>query len=287
MYSHASHPIAEQLQGSIFKIYFTCRDKNNKSSVGFLIIDIERPQEVLELGDYPVLSPGSPGYFDDSGTQASCLVKTPNGDSFLYYLAWNLSVSVPFRNSIGLAKRPASGGLFQKSSTAPIVDRDEIDPLTISYPWVLLTNDIWQMWYGSHLAWKTDQFEMIHVLRYAESNDGIHWKKNGKPVLELNLDMGEFAMSRPCVLLHEGLYRMWFSSRYNHYQMGYAESVDGIRWIRKDGDARLIHSESGWDAQSVEYASVFRYDDTLFMLYNGNEYGKTGFGIAVLDGPLA
>jgi len=33
----------------------------------------------------------------------------------------------------------------------------------------------------------------------------------------------------------------------------------------------------------VEYPFVFEHNGLRYMLYNGNSYGKTGFGIAVLD----
>ncbi len=279
MASHATHPVAEKQEGHVYKIYFTCRDKQNRSTGAFVLIDIRKPQEILEVSQTPVITAGEAGYFDDSGCQISCLVSTEAG-SFLYYLGWNLGVTVPFRNSIGLAIREKEGSPFKKYSLAPIVDRDSIDPLTMSYPWVLHEKGIWRMWYGSHLSWKNEQFEMIHNLRYAESTDGIHWAKSKEAVLSLDFDAGEFAISRPCVIHHEGLYRMWFSSRYQHYQMGYAESADGFNWQRSSR-AILANSTQGWDSESVEYASVFRHDGKLFMLYNGNNYGKTGFGLAV------
>ena len=33
----------------------------------------------------------------------------------------------------------------------------------------------------------------------------------------------------------------------------------------------------------VCYPYVFEYNDKLYMLYNGNGYGKTGIGLAVLE----
>jgi hypothetical protein len=33
----------------------------------------------------------------------------------------------------------------------------------------------------------------------------------------------------------------------------------------------------------IEYPFVFDHDGHRYMLYNGNEYGKSGFGLAVLD----
>ena len=63
--------------------------------------------------------------------------------------------------------------------------------------------------------------------------------------------------------------------------LGYAESLDGIHWERKPEKMNLTTSESGWDSEMLEYASVKKYGNTYYMLYNGNAFGKTGFGYAV------
>ncbi len=76
---------------------------------------------------------------------------------------------------------------------------------------------------------------------------------------------------------------MWYSFRGLRYRIGYAESLDGLQWERLDHLAGIDISESGWDSQSVEYPYVFEHRGQKFMLYNGNGYGATGFGIAVLD----
>lgn len=281
MNSHASNPIAEIIEKDTIKVYFSCRDANNKSSVAYLVIDIKNPTQVLELSSEPVLSPGRMGLFDDCGTTVGCMTKSPSGDDFFYYLGWNLSVNVPFRTSIGLALRKHGESRFKKYSMAPILDRDKSDPISLSYPWVLRENDKWKMWYGSHKAWSDSGFEMIHELKYAESNDGINWQRFDSPVLPLNLESNEFAMSRPFVVKQAGIYRMWYSSRGAKYQMGCAESEDGIRWQRDDKAAKLEPSNNGWDSEMIEYCSGFLYENRLYMLYCGNGYGASGFGIAV------
>lgn len=101
-------------------------------------------------------------------------------------------------------------------------------------------------------------------------------------------DETEYAIARPCVLkpgefFGDGLYRMWYCYRGDQYRIGYAESRDGIGWARKDDGVGIDVSESGFDNEAVCYPCVFADKGSLFMLYNGNEYGRTGFGLAVLD----
>ncbi|MNL67240.1 hypothetical protein D3C87_1918050 [compost metagenome] len=76
---------------------------------------------------------------------------------------------------------------------------------------------------------------------------------------------------------------MWYSVRGGKYRIGYAESDDGCEWIRRDELAGITVSDSGWDSDSVEYAHVFDYGGARYMLYNGNDFGATGFGLAILE----
>jgi hypothetical protein len=208
-----------------------------------------------------------------------------NGKIFLYYLGWNLKVTVPWMNTIGLAVYDNSQNRFIKYGRAPIMDRSHDDPFSISYPSILLENGIYRMWYGSNLGWGKEQHEMKHVIKYAESTDGISWKRSHNIAVNLQ-HPGEYALSKPFVIKEKELYRMWYSYRASEigetYRIGMAESKDGNVWTRKDDEAGIDVSASGWDSGSIEYPNVFSYKDNTYMLYNGNDYGKTGFGIAVL-----
>lgn len=282
MVSHATNPVAERINNSDkYRVYFSCRNKEQKSSIGFVVFDIRKPLEILEISSSPVVSPGEAGYFDDAGCTMGSIVQTDEA-TYLYYLGWNLSVSVPWRNSIGLAVRRRGEQDFQKHPHCPILDRNHIDPLTLSYPWVIKDEKKWHMWYGSHLSWGKNKDELIHVLKYADSTDGITWNRHNRALLAPELPDSN-AYSRPCVIATESSYRMWYSVRGLEYRVGYAESADGINWVEHQEPGGLTVSAEGWDSKSVEYATVFQHEGQTFMLYNGNGYGASGFGIAVLE----
>ena len=78
---------------------------------------------------------------------------------------------------------------------------------------------------------------------------------------------------------------MWFSYRESvSYKVGYAESENGIDWERDDIKAGIFASTSkGWDSEMVCYPFIFEHKSKRYMLYNGNQYGKTGFGLAVFN----
>lgn len=80
-------------------------------------------------------------------------------------------------------------------------------------------------------------------------------------------------------------YRDAFDFRNNRdksYRLGYAYSLDGINWIRKDDDAGIDVTPGTWDSDMMCYPSVFESDGKFYLLYNGNEFGKYGFGAAIL-----
>lgn len=281
MVSHAANPVAEHLRDDVFRLYFSCRDAQSRSHISYAEVELTPPFRVVRIAEEPLLSPGEIGTFDDSGVSLSC-IKEINGRKYIYYLGWNLGVTVPWRNSIGLAIYDPATETFQRYSQAPILDRHAVDPYSVSYPFVLEDEGIYRMWYGSNLSWGKEQKDMAHLIKYAESDDAIHWKRHGIIALHFK-DDSEYAMSRPCVLKENGLYKMWYSYRGQRYRIGYAESEDGLEWTRRDADVGIHVSESGWDSEMIEYPFVFDQNGERFMLYNGNSYGKTGIGLARLE----
>ena len=281
MYSHAANTVAEHIENDIYRVYFSCRTKENIASVGHIEIELKPPFNVLYIAEVPDLVKGNIGLFDDSGVSLSCIVNYGR-KKYMYYLGWNLGVTVPWRNSIGIAEYDPNSQKFIKYSQAPLLDRCQVDPYSISYPYVLEDGDKFRMWYGSNLAWGKDQKDMAHLIKYAESEDPLNWRREGDIALNFKNEQ-EYAMSRPHVIKEKGRYRMWYSYRGDSYRIGYAESYDALNWERKDDIVGITTSKTGWDNESIEYPFIIDHKSERYMLYNGNSYGKTGFGIAVLE----
>jgi len=283
MVAHAGLPFAEGLGGDLFRIYFYGRDNKNRSQIGYAEVNINQPKEILYITKKPVLALGSLGAFDDSGVMPSWVVDY-NRKKYLYYTGWTVGVSVPFYFYIGLAVSRDGGKTFQRFSKAPLLERNGVDPYLTASPCVINENGIWRMWYVSGLGWeiKGGRPEHYYHIKYAESKDGINWERRGVVCIDFKSD-NEYAIARPCVLKEDGIYKMWYSYRGKSYRIGYAESGDGIRWERKDDKAGIDVSESGWDAEMIEYAFVFQHKGNKYMLYNGNGYSKTGLGYAMIN----
>jgi hypothetical protein len=283
MRTHAANPVAEHLEGDRFRIYFSSRDEQNRSSISFVEIDLSDPKTILREADEPVLGPGDLAMFDDSGVSIGCIV--PIGSKrLLYYMGWHLTVTVPWQNALGLAISDGPDEPFRRVSRFPIVELNETDPYTISYPWVIRENDIFRMWYGSNTQWGARKEDMRHLIKYAESYDGIRWDRKDIVAIDFNRS-DEYAMCKPCVLKDSDCYRMWFCSRGGSYRIRYAESQDGIEWTRMDARAGIDVSSDGWDSEMIEYPCVFDHKGVRHMVYAGNRFGRTGFGLAMATNP--
>jgi hypothetical protein len=56
-----------------------------------------------------------------------------------------------------------------------------------------------------------------------------------------------------------------------------------VRWQRRDAEAGIDVSPEGWDSESIEYPCVIDHGEKRYLFYNGNRYGQTGVGLAVLE----
>jgi len=291
MSHHACVPVADFVDGKVLRIYFGPRDSQGRTRTTFIEVDANDPCRVLYVHDRPVLDLGKLGAFDDSGVMPSSIV-THNHRKFLFYIGWNQGVTVAYRNSIGVAVSDDGGVTFSRLFEGPIVDRNRYEPYFCASPFVMLDGDQWKLWYASSTGWTVvnDRPEPLYQIKYADSADGINWNRYASPCIEYTFE-GE-ANARPCVLKDNGLYRMWYcfrgsvnyrTDKNQSYRLGYAESADGMFWNRLDNLVGIDRSDEGWDSIMIEYPFVYEHAGMKHLLYNGNGFGETGIGYAVLQ----
>lgn len=287
---YAQDAFIDILNDKIWRIYYSTRTPDVVSLPYFVDVEAGNPTKILNIHDKPLFIPGKIGTFDDNGITMTSIVKV-NDVKYLYYCGWNKRVSVPYALSIGLAIVKNNGAVFEKLFEGPIMDRSKYNPIAVSAPFVIIDEGIFKMWYISFTNWKVynGRTEPIFVIKYATSNNGIDWDTSPKVCIDSCYD-GE-SLARPWVIKDEGIYKMWFSARGpvgyrekdgQHYMVEYAESLDGENWERKSDKFDLTTSDSGWDSEMLAYASVVKHNNIYYMLYNGNNFGKTGFGYAEL-----
>ena len=287
--NYSALPVAYLINNEKLRIFFSTRDQKGRSIPTFIDVSPESPEKIYYIHDRPILNLGKQGTFDDNGIMPSSIVDFKN-KKYLYYIGWNPQITVSYRLSIGLAISE-DGENFCKYSEGPMLDRDLNEPYFNTAPHVIIDEGIWKMWYVSCTGWKNikEWPEPFYLIRYAESHDGINW--NRKKIECIGYDKFTHAIGKPFVYKSNGLYNMIYSYRNsngyrseieNSYRLGYATSNDGLSWVRKDEEIDLKTNPQPWESIMQEYSSSYVYQGKRYIIYNGNGFGKTGFGYAIL-----
>lgn len=287
-HSHAGLPTPLDLGDGRLRVYLYCQDLEKIGRVGYVDIDAKDPLKVIAVAENPVVDRGSPGTFDGHGVVPVSIVKAPDGRLFLYYVGFELCTSVRYRLFTGLAVSEDNGDSFRKMRQVPVLDRSDTELYFRCGSHVTYENGGFRLWYIGGSTWITVDSKMVPVydMRYLEFADGVAWGSAGKTIMEINPNR-EHGFGRPYVLPStSGGYEMFYSIRSlesRGYRMGYATSPDGISWIRRDGELGIDLSPEGWDSRDQSFPAVLSVDGSRYLFFNGNNFGETGFGVAVQD----
>jgi hypothetical protein len=234
--------------------------------------------DVLGISEIPLIKHGSVGSCDESGLGLGCLIEDGKKNEYRFFsMGWQTNNRTHWRGDI--VETVYHSGEY---STKPIIIMNHPHSLSYSYPFIIkdIKND-YRIFYGSTLKWDSGNGEMTHYLYQAKSNDLQNWTYYNQPIKSV---LGKAqAFSRPSVLFIGNHYHMWFSYRGNKdsYKIGYAESENLDEWQTFfDSKSVITVSEDGWDSEMVCYPFVFNFKGKVYMLYNGNGYGKSGIGLA-------
>jgi len=279
----ALQPTPLLLDNGVIRVFIGMRDDEGVGRVGFVDVSAHNPLEVVGVSQEPCLDIGIPGAFDENGVIPCAVVQREEG-IFLYYAGYQLGHKVRFLAFSGLAVSNDGGTSFVRNAKVPVIDRTDDEMLFRAIHSVMYDGGKWKAWYGAGNGFLTGKNKTLpcYNIRYMESEDGIHFPREGKVVLDIRND--EHRVGRPYVIKVNDVYKMFFGagSETEPYKLAYAESSDGISWIRKDLELGLSLSPYGWDSQMMAYPATVFWNDRLYMFYNGNDYGRSGFGYAEL-----
>tara|TARA_Y100000590_G_scaffold469880_1_gene660314 strand:- start:98 stop:1006 length:909 start_codon:yes stop_codon:yes gene_type:complete len=275
--SHMSLPTPLIFKDFI-RIYFGSRDSKNRSRIGFLDYNPEK-KKIKYIHKKPVIGLGNLGTFDDNGMMP-CSVVRKGKSIMLYYVGWNPRSTVRFSFYSGLAISKDNGFTFKRYSRAPIIERTNLEPYVNASPMVIKIKKKYFMYYVSGEGWINPDLPRYNI-KIATSTNGKEWKRLNKTAIDFK-NKKENALARPCVVKFGSKYYMWFSKKGKNYRTGFAYSKDGINWKRNDSLVNLNIGKTSFDNKMICYPYIFSFKKNIYCIYNGNNYGYSGIGMAIL-----
>jgi hypothetical protein len=279
------------------RIYFSTRsvDETGKFLSHIAYVDMSRDlQTTLRVADSTVIPLGELGGFDEHGIFPMNIVRH-DGLIYGYTCGWNRRVSVSVDTAIGLAFSHDDGKTFQRIGPGPVLSASLKEPCLVGDGFVKVIDDVFHMWYIFGTGWKRpapdSAPDRTYKIGHATSADGVIWQKEeARQIIADRLGTNE-SQALPSVVDIDGRLHMFFCYRESFdfrttqgrgYRIGHAWSDDRMNWTREDDNPYLTGTPGAWDSDMQCYPHAFTCDGRVYLLYNGNEFGRHGFGIAVL-----
>jgi hypothetical protein len=280
----ALQPTPHLIENGPLRVYAGLRDANGRGSVGFVDLDPHDPSRVLRVCEHPALAPADAGSFAVDGVVPTAVAR--DGDVLrLYYAGYRQGHGdVRFRAFAGLALSDDGGESFRAHSDAPVLPPTDEGRLFRAIHTIRHEDGRWRAWYGAGSEFRRGERKTLPVydIRYCESPDGIEFPDAGSVCIPISGD--EHRVGRPWVVRSGSGYEMYFGAGTERvpYRLAYATSPDGIEW-RRDDEALgtgLGPSDDGWDSEMIAYPAAVEVEGRTYLFYNGNGYGRDGFGFA-------
>ena len=291
-YFGARAPVPIKIKKDIYRVFFGGFDQEQRCSIFCVDININEPSKIFNIKNKPVYEYGKKGYFDDNGIIPSDMIRYKN-KNYLITSGFSVKNKFYFDAASGIVEYDIKKNILKRNN-GTILDRNSVDCCWAASPIIKKIKRRYFMFYVSCFGYKEIKRKYIPVydIKIRKSDNIFDWSKieNGKGIFFKNEN--EFALARPTIIFENKKFHMWFCFRDTkknfNYRLGYAYSKNGIDWKRDDlsNNNNLTISKSGWDSDMICYPYVFKHKNNIFMFYNGNGYGRTGFGLAKFKGDL-
>ena len=288
----AKSPQAIVLKDCI-RIYFSaCRQDNSKLISYVCFVDFDKSfTRILRFSD-AVLPAGKLGCFDEHGIFPFSPVQV--GDRiYAYTTGWSRRSSVSVETGIGLAISKDQGETFSKQGDGPVLTASLHEPFLVADGYVKKVGGFFYMWYIYGTDWKVfepdKEPDRVYKIGCATSGDGVQWEKGGRQIVPDLIE--DESQALPSILSCKNQHHMIFCYRNSYdfrtnpersYRLGYAYSNDLENWVRKDSELGFVLSKDGFDNEMQCYPCWVSVGEKNYLLYNGNRFGKAGFGLAEL-----
>lgn len=284
------------VRDDFIRVFFSTRTRDATatylSQVAYVDFD-KQFRKILNHSTAPLIPLGPLGSFDEHGIFPANIVSVGT-DVYAYTTGWSRRRSVPVDAAIGMAISKDGGRSFVKQGDGPVLGPSLHEPFLVGDAFVANFDGTFHMWYIHGTRWiknSIGQPDRVYKIAHATSSDGVVWQRVFSGIIPDHIGSDE-CQALPTVIKLDGRYHMWFCYRYavdfrnnpeRSYRIGHAWSADLKIWHRQDESSGLDVASEGWDSEMVCYPNVFHCEQETYMLYNGNAFGKQGFGLARLE----
>lgn len=282
-----------------YRIYFSSRHKNLVNGMPIsdvLYVDFDPEfKSIIDYSRSAVLPKPILGAFDEHGIFPFHPFRKSSNELMAFLSGWSRRTSVPVETSIGIAKSEDEGRTFTRIGPGPIVTSSVKEPFLVGDPYVIEENNLLHMFYIAGVSWKYFESEKspqrVYKIKKATSSDGINWIKNDVDLIQDRIGSDE-CQALPTVVKFHNEYIMGFCFRSAYgfrtdpklgYKLDFAISKDLSHWERGKNEITISEDKSGWDRDMKCYPNLSLLKGKINLLYNGNNFGKVGFGLAVED----
>ncbi|MCM2131851.1 hypothetical protein [Larsenimonas rhizosphaerae] len=292
---HCQMPTPLLLENGLLRIFFCSRDRRNESHILWADVENSPPWRMVRMAPEPVLSPSGPGLFDAAGVMPSSIVRWKNR-LLMYTIGWTVRTDVPYHNAIGLCESFDGGLTWERSFSGPVISQGKNEPFFCGTSEVVVSDGKLDMYYMSATEWRTIQgkSEPRYNIRHSVSRDGVEWRKDNPVVVDYK-NNNEGGIARATLMSYQKNTELMFychrgidgyrSGRQTSYKIGYSSRIGENPWVRNESKSVFVTSpgSADFDSEMECYPFVYGSDDSFFMFYNGNFFGKSGIGWAEME----
>jgi len=285
--SHAMLPTPLVLDDRI-RVYFAACDVEMRGRVYWADLSRDDPRRVIDVSPGPALDLGKGDAFDVDGVNPSQVVQR-DGAVWLYYIGWRRGpAEAPYTLFVGLAKSEDGGRRFYRVQADPILKPVPGEELFRTASHVFRWGEGWAMFYiggGAFFTAASGKRLPTYGLRCATSDDGFNWDEPGAIALSPRADRGEIGFGRPVLWRDDGRVVLLLSVR---SEAGYRlVSVSRLPPGDDDISELLEHTDDAWEAEMTCFGAPCTAGGNEYLFYNGNGFGRTGFGVAQRPATIA
>lgn len=231
----------------MFKMWFTNSYGSDKYDIGYAeSIDGLSWQIIKKV----VLEAGSPGSWDSYGIHGGAVIK--EGNIYKMYFTGQSEPNNPSKRKIGLAT--SYDGINWTKSNEDVVNQININGYTTD---ILKVSGVYYLYYGNP-----------DIIGVATSIDGYNWQKSNKSVVKAS-EPWEGSLLLSCSVIHEkGKFRMLYSNSKLFNKFGYAESEDGINWIKRKTPVFSYEETYNFWPFDIRYPFLRKVGNNYYIFYS-------------------